>query len=98
MTNNARIDPVFAAQAAPFAPAGSSTTTGDFSDSKSVEAAERAANYRLVIEEGPEAGTFVYKTLDRLTGEVVRQLPREQVINLMRGDDYNAGSVIDTSA
>ena len=51
-----------------------------------------------MIEEGPSAGSYVYKTLDRVTGEVVRQLPREQVVQLMQGSDYASGSVIDTSA
>jgi hypothetical protein len=29
---------------------------------------------------------------------VVKQLPREQVVNMMRAGDYSAGSVIDTKA
>ena len=60
--------------------------------------AERAARYRLVIEEGPQSGSFIYKTLDRITGEVVKQLPREQVVDLMQTAQYSAGSVIDTKA
>lgn len=60
--------------------------------------ADEAARYRLVIEEGPSAGSFIYKTMDRVTGEVVRQLPREQVVDLMRDQSYHSGSVIDTKA
>ncbi|MBL0968261.1 MAG: flagellar protein FlaG [Brevundimonas sp.] len=60
--------------------------------------ADEAARYRLVIEEGPSAGSFIYKTMDRVTGEVVRQLPREQVVDLMRDHAYHSGSVIDTKA
>ena len=53
--------------------------------------------YRLVIEEsGP--GSFVYKTLDRVTGEVVRQIPREEVVRMMSEETYRPGDVIDTGA
>ena len=95
MQNNAKIGPVPASAVQPAA--SGSPAGGDFRD-KASEEAERAARYRLVIEEGPQAGTFIYKTLDRLTGEVVRQLPREQVVDLMRTAEYSSGSVIDTSA
>jgi flagellar protein FlaG len=59
---------------------------------------EPAAQYRLVIEEGPTLGSFIYKTLDSATGEVVRQFPREQVLRLAEAQKYNAGSVIATTA
>ncbi|WP_339932376.1 hypothetical protein [uncultured Brevundimonas sp.] len=75
-----------------------STANGDFHQSKAQQDAERASRYRLVIEEGSREGSFIYKTLDRLTGEVIRQLPREQIVELKGEDDYAAGAVIDTSA
>lgn len=56
------------------------------------------ADYRLVIEEVPGAHTFVYKTLDRRTGEVVSQAPREEVLKLRDRDDYQAGDLIATRA
>ena len=59
--------------------------------------AERLARYRLVIEQGPRAGSFVYKTLDRETGEIVRQLPSEEVLKLRQNDDYGSGAVINTT-
>ena len=59
--------------------------------------AERLARYRLVIEQGPRAGSFVYKTLDRETGEVVRQLPSEEVLKMRQHDDYGVGAVINTT-
>ncbi len=96
MHSNAKIDSVTATAILPAA--AGSTTGGDFRDSRASEEAERAARYRLVIEEGPQAGSFIYKTMDRVTGEVVRQLPREQVIDLMQTAEYSAGSVIDTTA
>jgi len=56
------------------------------------------ADYRLVIEDDEKAGCFVYKTIDRRTGEVVQQLPREQLIKLREAADYAAGAVISTRA
>ena len=68
------------------------------SRSRTGEDAERQARYRLVIEQGPSAGSFVYKTLDRETGEIVRQLPSEEVLRLRQRDDYGVGAVINTTA
>lgn len=53
-----------------------------------------AGRYRLTIEK--EASGFVYKTLDRVTGEVVRQLPREEVLKMRESPAYDAGEVIAT--
>lgn len=94
MNNNAKIGPV--SPVVVVATSGS-TASGDFNQSKAQQEAERASRYRLVIEEGSREGSFVYKTLDRLTGEVVRQLPREQVVSMNSQDEYSAGAVIDTS-
>jgi len=94
MNSNAKIGPVPPVVVA----TSGSTASGDFHQSKAQQDAERASRYRLVIEEGSRAGSFVYKTLDRMTGEVVRQLPREQVVAMTSQDDYAAGAVIDTSA
>jgi flagellar protein FlaG len=68
------------------------------SGSRNAEDAERQARYRLVIEQGPRAGSFVYKTLDRETGEIVRQMPSEEVLKLRERDDYGVGAVINTTA
>jgi flagellar protein FlaG len=96
MQTNAKIAPVNASAILPAAAAGS-TAGGDFHDSRASQDAERAARYRLVIEEGP-SGSFIYKTMDRVTGEVVKQLPREQVVDLMQTGEYSSGSVINTTA
>ncbi|MDP3079949.1 MAG: flagellar protein FlaG [Brevundimonas sp.] len=40
----------------------------------------------------------MYKTLDRETGEIVRQLPSEEVLKLRQRDDYGVGAVINTTA
>lgn len=65
---------------------------------KATNDGEPATQYRLVIEEGPTMGSFIYKTLDSTTGEVVRQFPREQVLRLAEAQKYDAGSVINTTA
>jgi len=53
---------------------------------------EEPAEFRLVIEDDP-SGSFVYKTLDRRTGEVVNQFPREQVLRLKESLGYAPGRV-----
>lgn len=57
-----------------------------------------SADYRLVIEQDPESGTFIYRTLDRRTGEVVQQLPREELLKWRRDPAYVAGSLIAAKA
>ena len=53
------------------------------------------ADLRLIIEENAN-GAFVYKTVDRRTGEVVVQLPREQLLRRREEADYQAGEVVRT--
>ena len=65
--------------------------------SRAAAQAERLARYRLVIEQGSRAGSFVYKTLDRETGEVVRQFPSEQLVEMSQREDYGVGTVINTT-
>jgi flagellar protein FlaG len=55
-------------------------------------------DYRLVIEQDPESGTFIYRTVDRRTGEVVQQLPREELLKWRRDPAYVAGSLIAAKA
>ncbi|MDQ8027670.1 MAG: hypothetical protein REJ23_03015 [Brevundimonas sp.] len=94
MQSNAKIGAVAA-----YDVSGVTVANGDdFHESRTQQEAEQAARYRLVIEEGPRTGSFIYKTMDRVTGEIVKQFPREQVIELMRDPGYSAGAVIDTRA
>lgn len=53
---------------------------------------------RLVIEEGGDGGSYIYKTLDRRTGEVLQQYPREQLLSLRDETSYEAGAVINARA
>ncbi len=54
------------------------------------------ADQRLVIREGVEQGVFIYTVLDRASGKVMVQLPREDVAQIANRPDYSAGQVIDT--
>jgi|GEM_PF-6099730 len=38
---------------------------------------------RLTLERNQEAGVFVYKAVDRVTGEVIRQYPSEEMLKLL---------------
>ncbi len=57
-----------------------------------------ATNVRLVIEEDQASGMFIYKTLDSTTGEVLLQLPREEVLKAIQSGAYVAGDVFKTKA
>lgn len=57
-----------------------------------------ADDYRLVIERDEGTGSYIYKTLDRSTGEVINQFPREEVLKLRDDPVYQAGQVIVTKA
>lgn len=87
----AAVSPVPVLEAVPAATARIATP-----EKPAAAAAELAP--RLVIEEDPGSGQFVYKMLDRDTGEVIRQLPREEVLQLRRDPDYRPGDVASTSA
>ena len=54
------------------------------------------ADQRLVIREGTEDGLFIYTILDRASGQVMAQIPREEAANLAARPDYEAGQVVDT--
>ena len=53
---------------------------------------------RLVIEEDQASGSFVYKTVNRLTGEVISSLPRAEILRMRGEAGYTAGQVIKTEA
>ena len=57
-----------------------------------------AVDFRLVIEEDAASGSYIYKTLDRRTGEVIQQFPRDEVLKLKETKDYSAGSIVNARA
>jgi len=62
--------------------------------------AEPAPNpeQRLVIQEVGNTGTFVYKVIDRASGQVVAETTREEVARMSEKAGYAAGSLIKTRA
>jgi flagellar protein FlaG len=56
------------------------------------EAADHA-DVRLIIEEAGEPGRYVYTIVDRRSGRIISQLPREEVLRLREQSDYAAGSL-----
>ena len=70
----------------------------DLSDQRRAQQqADQMAHHRLIIEGDPVVG-YVYKSVDRRTGQVVSEYPRETVVRLQSEPDYAQGSVIDTRA
>jgi len=61
-------------------------------------ATQDPVDLRLIIEEDEASGTYVYKTVNRLTGEVLMQFPRDDVLKMHERVDYQAGAVIRTKA
>jgi flagellar protein FlaG len=51
-----------------------------------------SADLRLVIE--PRGSSYVYKTIDRRTGEIVSQYPMEEIVKMLSDQTYLPGVVI----
>jgi flagellar protein FlaG len=54
-------------------------------------------NIRLSIEQDQEAGVFVYKAVNRATGEVIRQYPTEEMLKLMSYYHQTEGLSVNSS-
>lgn len=65
------------------------------SESLADSAEPQPGDLRLVIEQDEDSGTFIYKTVDRRTGETLQVLPREDVLKLKHAADYDPGAVYD---
>ncbi|WP_425998809.1 hypothetical protein [Caulobacter sp. DWR1-3-2b1] len=65
------------------------------SEARTDSAEPLPGDLRLVIEQDEESGTFIYKTVDRRTGETLQILPREEVLKLKHDNTYDPGSVYD---
>lgn len=63
-----------------------------------VEEGPQPGDLRLVIEQDSATGQYVYKTVDRRTGETLQQLPREQILKLREEANYASGDVFDGQA
>ena len=79
----------------PPAPVSSSTTT---SATTPPTPNLNPEDFQLLIEDDKAAGSFVYKTINRHTGEIVSQFPRDEILKLREAFHYVAGGVISTKA
>lgn len=89
------------AQATPSAPGPAATTptppaAAASPSSASGSAPSNESSQRLVISEGAQTGVYVYTILDRTTGQVLVQIPREEVVRISSRPGYAAGQVINT--
>lgn len=76
------------------APVASQTS----SDSQDVVAAPSKPATRLLIDQDKVTGVFVYRIVDSNTGNLLAEIPNDQIANLKDADDYVSGSVISTNA
>jgi len=65
---------------------------------KSVDKGPQPGDLRLVIEQDGDTGEYVYKTVDRRTGETLQQFPREEILKLRDATRYASGDVYDGKA
>lgn len=63
-----------------------------------VDDGPQPGDLRLVIEHDDHSGEYVYKTVDRRTGETLQQFPREQILKLREEASYASGDVFDGQA
>jgi flagellar protein FlaG len=79
---------------------GKSKDAGDQSDlgGGGHNAKEPIPDYqlRLTVDRDPKSGEWIYRAIDRSTGEVVKQLPRQELLDMRNSGSYQAGSVIKT--
>jgi uncharacterized FlaG/YvyC family protein len=62
----------------------------------SVKQAVPAYDLRLTVDKDPETGEVVYKSINRLTGEIVSQMPNAEVMAMKRRESYGTGAIIIT--
>jgi hypothetical protein len=74
------------------APASAGSGTSQTSSAQSAS----NSDLRLVIEDDKAAGCFVYMTINPTTGEVVSQIPREQLLAMRTSPDYTPGSIVNS--
>jgi hypothetical protein len=59
-------------------------------------ASQLSYNLRLTVEKDFSTGEVIYKAIDRQSGEVVRQLPSKEVLEMKKNKNYRPGSIIKT--
>ncbi|HLY79456.1 MAG TPA: flagellar protein FlaG [Caulobacteraceae bacterium] len=81
---------------APAQPAPATTPAATGASQAPSTQLDAQADLRLVIEEDKASGSYVYKTVDPITGKVISQMPREQLLKMREADDYKPGSIVDS--
>jgi flagellar protein FlaG len=109
MENKLALTPVISEPSTPPANAAASTVPGYPAGGVFTSAPKEAApvekpvvttgpqpqDLRLVIEEDSKTGTYIYKTVDRRTGDILQQFPREDVLRFKQAEHYDPGEVFD---
>ncbi|HKR87784.1 MAG TPA: hypothetical protein VJS38_06380 [Phenylobacterium sp.] len=93
-----KVVPVAVPPENPYGRRAAAGASGAAAQSDSVLPNEEEVNLRLIIEEDLAAQSYVYKTVNSRTGEVVQQYPREEVLRMREDANYQAGGVIRTKA
>lgn len=79
-------------------PTNEHTQSEDDQSEKSARFKQAAEfSLRLTIDRDSN-GHWIYKAVDRITGEVIKQFPREELLKMKRGANYKPGDVIKTQA
>ena len=103
MENRVALTPITTEPSAPASNA-SSTAPGPSAGGVAVSAPKekppvvdgpQPGDLRLVIEQDATTGTYVYKTVDRRTGDILQQFPREDVLRFKQAEHYDPGEVFD---
>lgn len=94
--NNASTAPAYPAGGV-FTPVSRDVSPKDAApvEKPAVAAGPQPGDLRLVIEEDSTTGTYVYKTVDRRTGDILQQFPREDVLRFKQAEHYDPGEVFD---
>jgi flagellar protein FlaG len=88
-------DPALAGQYPKVTAPESSAGAVVVSESRADSVEPQPGDLRLVIEQDEDSGVFIYKTVDRRTGETLQIVPREDVLKLKHAATYDPGSVYD---
>ncbi len=75
-------------------PAPSPATGSPSANAAQASQVQQEADLRLVIEDDKAAGSYVYKLVDSVTGQVVSQVPREEVLRMREASSYQPGAVV----
>ena len=87
-----------AGRTAPAVPVNAKSADLSTSPDNKAPALPNAQSQRLVIEQDKPTGTFVYKTVDRVNGDLLYQYPSEELLRLRNNPAYVSGAVVSKRA